>query len=221
MWKQIFDPDNLFWRLISRGVDFVGLSLMWLVLSLPIFTMGSATAACYYTVVKALRQGEEDAYSMYWREFKRDLKKGIPVTLIFLLALVVIYLGYSIMREHANSDFGLVMFVAYYVVLLIPLGMFAWIFPILGRFEMSLKQLFYTSFVLSISHLKSTVVIVLLATELVIFTIERWWPVFFTPVLGMLLISLFLERIFPKYLSEDELAKFQNKPSENEPHHPA
>ena len=47
----------------------------------------------------------------------------------------------------------------------------------------------------------------LLAVELAVFTLERWWPVFFTPVLWALLTSLFFERIFPKYLTEEEITK--------------
>ena len=27
MFRQVFDPDNLFWRIMARGVDFVGLSI--------------------------------------------------------------------------------------------------------------------------------------------------------------------------------------------------
>ncbi len=49
------------------------------------------------------------------------------------------------------------------------------------------------------------------------FTLEKWFPIFFTPVLCALLTSLFLERIFPKYLSEEETAKLEDKPPEDEP----
>lgn len=44
----------------------------------------------------------------------------------------------------------------------------------------------------------------MLTVEMAVFTIENWWPVLFTPVLTILLSSLFLERIFPKYVGEEE-----------------
>ena len=47
MFRQVFDPDNLFWRMISRGVDFVGLGLFWLLQCVPIVTIGPATTALY------------------------------------------------------------------------------------------------------------------------------------------------------------------------------
>ena len=49
MFRQVFDPDNLFWRIMARGVDFVGLSIFWIALCLPVVTIGPATAALYYT----------------------------------------------------------------------------------------------------------------------------------------------------------------------------
>lgn len=216
MFRQIFDPDNLFWRLLSRGVDFVGLSLFWILLCLPVVTIGPATAALYYTVVKVFRHRSDDgAFGMYWHAFVRNLRRGIPATLIFLPVMLLIAYGYAVMRANVDTSAGVVMFVAYYVALLVPVGMFCYLFPMLGRFEMSLKELFRTSVLLALRHLPSTVVIVLLTLEMVIFGLERWWPVLFAPTLTVLLISVFLERIFPKYLSEEERERFEEKPPED------
>ena len=109
MFRQVFDPDNLFWRIMARGVDFVGLSIFWIALCLPVVTIGPATAALYYTFV-----------------------------------------------------------------------------------------------------------VVLLTVQMVVFGLERWWPVAFAPTLTTLLVSLFLERIFPKYLNDEERARLEDKPPENE-----
>ena len=42
--RGIFDPENGFFRTLSRMVDVVGLSLLWVVLSLPLVTFGPACA---------------------------------------------------------------------------------------------------------------------------------------------------------------------------------
>jgi uncharacterized membrane protein YesL len=95
-------------------------------------------------------------------------------------------------------------------------GTLCYLFPLMGRFAMSLGQLWRTAFFLAMRHLPSTVIITMLTVELVIFTAEKWWPIFFSPVLALLLTSLFLERIFPKYLSEEQTAVLQNKPPQDE-----
>ena len=82
MWRDIFNPENLVFRMLSKGVDFVGLSLLWLLLCIPIVTIGPATAALYYTVVKVFRQKKEDAFRTYLKAFQENLKQGILVTLV-------------------------------------------------------------------------------------------------------------------------------------------
>ena len=89
-----------------------------------------------------------------------------------------------------------VLYVAYYFALVLPGGVLCWLFPLLGRFEDGVRDLFRTAFQLTAAHLPSTVVVVLLTAQTAVFCLERWWPVLFMPVVATLLISLFFERIF-------------------------
>ena len=211
--RKVFDPENAWWAFLGRGVDLVGLSLAWGFLCLPVLTIGPATSALYYTVVKCFRQKEKSTFTLFWRAFRADLKQGVLATLLCLPVSLLLYLGYSVMKANWSSDFGAVMFVAYDIALLVPLGVMVWLFPLLGRFESPLKDAFRTSAMLTFRHLPSTVILVLLTVETAVSLIEKWWPVFFAPALWALLSSLFMERIFPKYLTEPEIERM-NETSE-------
>lgn len=204
MLQDIFDPENLFFRMLSKGVDFVGLSLLWVLLCMPIITIGPATAALYYTVVKTFRHKKDGAFGMYLKAFKDNLKLGIPVTLAWIPVVLFLTWGYDVMSNNISTSAGVVMYMIYYILLLIPAGILCYTFPLMGRFEFRGKTLFQTAFAMSLRHLPSTVIIVMLTVEMTVFTIEKWWPVLFVPVLTTLLVSMFLERIFPKYLNEEE-----------------
>ena len=207
--NQIFDPDNLWWRFVSRCVDVVGLSVFWAILCLPVVTIGPVTSALYYTVVKCFRQNEKGTFGVFYRAFRENLKQGALATLICLPVAAALAFGYAVMRANWGSDAGAVMFVAYDVALVIPAGIVCWLFPLLGRFTFRLRDAFRTAAMLSLRHLPSTVVVVLLTLELGVFTAERWWPVVFAPALCALLTSLFFERAFPKYLSEEDAEKLE------------
>ena len=211
--RKVFDPENAWWAFLGRGVDLVGLSLAWGFLCLPVLTIGPATSALYYTVVKCFRQKEKSTFTLFWRAFRADLKQGVAATLLCLPVSLLLYLGYSVMKANWSSDFGAVMFVAYDIALVVPLGVMVWLFPLLGRFESPLKDAFRTSAMLTFRHLPSTVILVLLTVETAVSLIEKWWPVFFAPALWALLSSLFMERIFPKYLTEPEIERM-NETSE-------
>ena len=62
----IFNPENDFWRLIEKLVDLFLLSVFWLVCSLPVFTLGPATAALYRTVVRCIRGSERKSWSLFF-----------------------------------------------------------------------------------------------------------------------------------------------------------
>ena len=203
--RRVFDPENLWWAFLGRGVDLVGLSLAWGFLCIPILTFGPATSALYYTVVKCFRQKEKNTFQIFWRAFRGNLKQGIRATLICVPVLLLLIFGYSVMKANWGSDFGAVMFVAYDIALVVPLGVMVWLFPLLGRFDAPLKDSLRTAAMLTFRHLPSTVILVLLTVETAVSLIEKWWPVFFAPALWALLCSLFMERIFPKYLTESEI----------------
>ena len=74
------------------------------------------------------------------------------------------------------------------------------------------RGLFRTALQLTVAHLPTTVILVLLTFQAAIFCLNRWWPVVFVPVLAMLLASLFTERIFQKY--SPELAAEEEKSEE-------
>lgn len=203
--RRVFDPENGWWSFLGRGVDLVGLSLAWAFLSLPVVTFGPATAALYYTVVKCFRQKEKSTFTIFWRAFRGNLKQGIVATLLCVPVLLGLIVGYEIMKANWSTSFGAVMFVAYDIALLVPLGVMVWLFPLLGRFDAPLKDALRTAAMLTFRHLPTTVIAVLLTVEVAVFLIEQWWPVFFMPALWALLLSLFFERIFPKYLTQSEI----------------
>lgn len=51
-------PNNWFWRNVARVGDLIGLSVCWMICSLPLFTAGAATVALYDATVHCVRREE-------------------------------------------------------------------------------------------------------------------------------------------------------------------
>ena len=49
MFGNLFNPQNSFWQTIDRLSDLLILSLLWLICSLPLVTVGAASTALYDT----------------------------------------------------------------------------------------------------------------------------------------------------------------------------
>ena len=211
---SFFNPEKGIWAWLSTMVDICGLSIVWIFLCMPVVTIGPATAALYYTVVKRVRGREGGAFGDYFRSFRDNFKTGLWTGLIAIPAALLLFFGHSVVRWYGTRVGGAayILYVAYYFALVLPAGGLCWLFPLLGRFDYRVKDLFRTAFQLTVAHLPSTVVVVLLTAQTAVFCIERWWPVLFMPSVAMLLVSLFFERIFQKY--SPELAPEEEQPDQ-------
>lgn len=196
---DFFNPEKGIWSWLSTAVDIVGLSIAWLLLCLPLVTIGPATAALYHAVVLYVRPREQGAFKDFFLSFRKNLRVGVPATLVCLAAGAVLAWGYAIVRQNGREGAGVVMLGLYYTLLFVPAGVLCWLFPLLGRFEYEVGPLFTAALQLALRHLPTTLVVVLLTAETAAFCIPNWWPALFLPALVMLLVSLFLERIFQKY----------------------
>lgn len=205
-----FNPEQQPWRFLARCVDFVGLSLCAVFTSLGVVTLGTSIASLYVSVVKAFRYGDNTPFKTYFTCFKKNLKEGVILALIVIPFIFLFVWGYMIMKENSSTRMGAFMFTFYYVLLLLPAGTVINLFPLLARFEMKTGEYIKTAFTLTIAHLPSTFVIVLLSIELTIWTIEYYSPCFITPSLWALLSSFFLEKNYKKHISDSEAAALEN-----------
>lgn len=199
---RFFDPDNELFRGLSKFTDLLVLSVLWTVCSIPVFTAGPATAALYHAVNKSFRENSRFGWSEFFRSFKMNFKVGAPASLITAAVLFVLVMLGDLLGVYAEAvEGGMVLYAAYCVLMLFPLGMVCYLFPALSRFEMGVGMLFTNCFKLALAHLPSTVAMALLLVAAVYVCTWLWIPVLLVPGLLALAHSLFLERIFRPYMS--------------------
>ncbi len=204
---KLFDPFNGFWRGLGRVCDIVGLSVCWAVCSLPVFTVGAATAALYDAVFHGVRQGELGDYARFFRTFRDSFRTATVLTVPALaLAAGLYYMWYvAFVMASGGSAAAMVWLHACRILLLVPLAVWLFAMFTLSRFAFHAKELAVTAAKLVMAHLPSAAVTALLVEELALFTYKKvFLPGFFTPGLAALLCSLFMERIFAPYLPKEE-----------------
>lgn len=207
MFRNVFNPMNGFWRGLARVCDIVGLSVCWVVCSLPVFTVGAATVALYDAVFHGVRKGELGDYARFFRTFRDSFKAAALVTVpALILAAAIFYMWYvAFVMASGGSRQALVWLYACRILLLAPLAVWLFAMFTLSRFTFTAGPLLKTAAKLTAAHLPSAAVVALLVEELALFTYERvFLPALFTPGLAALLCSLFMERIFAPYLPKGE-----------------
>ncbi len=198
MFASIFNPETPFWQKISSFADILGLSLLWLLTALPLFSVGSATAALYDASARCVRTGKSGAIVRYLTVFRRELLPSIPLTLMALagLSLLSAPMGLFWWATVQNMAGGSLALAAYGVVLLIPLGAFCWLFPLLSRFALPPLGLVKVSCQLSVAYLPRTVAAVLVTILAILLSALFWFPMLVLPCITALLWSYLMEGPF-------------------------
>lgn len=82
-----YDPysKSKFYRLGDKLGDIIILSLLWLVFSLPVVTMGASSSALYFAVHKRFHDSSATPARDFWRSFKQNVGQGIALNIVLLI----------------------------------------------------------------------------------------------------------------------------------------
>jgi len=151
--RKLLDINNPIMRGLVAIFDMIVLSVLWVVFSLPVFTMGAASAALYHAVYHHVRKGEDYLFSSFWTAFKDNFKRQtlcwlLPLGLLILLTVDAIVLRGRYLEA---KPFGWL----YYAVLTITAFVLVWTVYLAAygaRFNGSVKEVLKYSFILFRAH---------------------------------------------------------------------
>ena len=197
----LFNMDNVFFTTIGKVVDIIVLSIIWILLCIPIITIGPATTALYYTIVKVIRRERGYLMREFFTSFKANFKNGAIVGIILSILFLIMYFDRTFALSLGGTK-GFLMLSVFNAMIFLLLCITTYIFPILSRFKMSKKQLMKTALFMSMKHLPTTILLVIIVVACAIATYIIPMLFFVTPAVCCLLCSLLLERVFKKYMPE-------------------
>ena len=187
---------------ITKVADIAVLSVLYVIFCIPIFTIGAATTALYYTAVKSVRRGRGYIWKNFWSSFKSNFGQSTLMWLgLVLLTVVLVFNMYF--AKGLDSALGNILFFVY-VVLGIVIAMTAvYLFPEQSRFSLSLKDVVKNSFLMAVRHLPFTVLmIVIVAVSLLVGALA---PIsfFVLPACSAWMFSLPMEAVLKKYVPKN------------------
>ncbi|MCI8560285.1 MAG: YesL family protein [Dorea sp.] len=155
------NTDGRVMNFLSRLGDMFILNVLYLISCIPVVTIGAATTALYYNTLKMAENRESYVWREYWKAFRQNFKQAtivwmILLACIFILGSDVLLLGG--MSKALGSVVALIVIVL--GIFLIMMGVY--VFPVLARFDNTVKNTFKNALIMAVRHLPSTIVIVIL-----------------------------------------------------------
>jgi len=208
--SEFFSLDGPFFKYGNMLADMVILSFLWIILSLPIITIGATTTAGYYVTTR--RIADKDTYFIreFFKAFKREFIKSTLIWVPLLIAGVLVVANIfflntdnpeaQLFSSTVTSIMVPLQFFILFEVIMISLNVFA----IGSRFDMKGLTLFKTAFFMAHRHLLNTLILVAMLVCGYFITVLFFGMIFalLFPGIYLLLSSLLLIRIFKKYRPE-------------------
>ena len=96
--NRLFGMNSPLMVALMKIGDLLCLSVLWLVFSLPIFTIGASSTALYAAVFYCLRRNEAGVWKHFWKAFRENFKRSTLAWLIELAVLAVFSLDVAVFR---------------------------------------------------------------------------------------------------------------------------
>ena len=203
--------ENPIFRAMAHIYDLIVLNVLWIICSIPIITIGAATSALYYSLLKISRGMESSTAGMFFWSFKENLRQGSVLTIIFLVSGLILFVD---IRTCAKMEgvFGHMAVVVLLSLVILWIMVLSYAFPILAQFENTICGTLKNAFLMSLKYWNKTVLIVLLNmvlpavvlffTRFFIIGIPIWIAVGISGITN--LNTLMFVKIFDCYISSTE-----------------
>ncbi|MFC6316100.1 YesL family protein [Lapidilactobacillus achengensis] len=197
-----FNTNSSFFRFMGTLFSFTGLNVLFLITCIPIFTIGPALASLYATTLKYIDNEDLPLVKNYWTAFRKNFKHG---SLIFIiLAAVVAIIGFNIaFWRKFNSVVAQPIFIILIIVLVLIAFLTELLFPLIGRFENTIRQTYQNAFLIAISNFFQTLLLLAIdASALALVYVSNFARVMFL-IFGVAFVvyikSFIVKRILTKY----------------------
>ena len=201
---KVFSYDSPVWKFMGRLIDFAYLTLLWVVTSLPVITIGASTTTVYYITLKMVEDQEEYLTRMYFRNFIRFFKEATAVWLMVLVAGAVLAGDFYICVQ-IKSPAAAALMSAFAVIALVYVITVLYLFPVVARINQSPAGYIKAAFFLAIRYFGWTVLMLVIFLCIATIGVFGFWPLLLLSVgLTAYLQSLILRQIFLQFLSSSD-----------------
>ena len=202
--NRILGVDGPVWEFLGKMTDVMILSLLFILTSLPVFTIGASLTALYIMMFRLSDDTEGSVIKGYFRAFKENIKRVTPVFLLMLFVLLFL-MGDLYITAFTDMPGGRFFMPAAVIFLIIYLFFWHYFFPLFSKLKLPLKKILMLSFLMPVRELPRTVFMLFISFIMICVGVFVCAP-FLLVVPGVVAFShaLLFRGVFLK-LSKDEL----------------
>lgn len=164
---KLFSVDGGIYKFMTSLFTIFKVNMLWLLCSLPIVTIGAATIAAYDVTLKMVDDEEGYVARQFFKAFKANLKKGIPLGVLNLACMYITWLDFSLFEQFKDNP--IILLVMGILALVVFTLAFLYSYPLQARYENTIFRTLENSFNISIRYFGRTLFLLFIVfVELII-----------------------------------------------------
>ena len=165
----MYQEQHIIIRILTHIFDFILLNILWLLTSIPIVTLGAATAALYSVMMSIAEKKEGYIIKDYWKAFCRNFKQStvVWILLLFLGACLWFDLTFIGVVPGLFRQIGTVVLGA---VLIFYFMECIFVFPLIAKFENSTGNMIKNALLIPVSRLPYALMILFMTGAAIMVT---------------------------------------------------
>ena len=208
--QTLFSPDSRFMQALSRMADLIMLNIVFLLCSLPVFTIGASLTAMYTVIFRYGTDRENGTFRCFFQAFRDNFRQATILWLILLACIGSAAFNTMLFYVMPGSlHYGWILFA---ILLVLAVMIFSYAFALLSQFDNTCGQTLRNALVMSIGYFPRSLVLaalnafpfVLVLTDLYVFFQAGFlWFVIYFAAAGYL-ASRILKPVFAPYQEVSE-----------------
>ena len=205
--KGLFSLDNPVMRFITKVGYLWWLDILFVVTSLPVFTIGVSITALNYACMKLL-DDEGSITANYFKSWKENFKQGTGLGLMYLAFAALIAIALVFYNKMDQSELKL-MWACVIAIGILYLISLCWVFAVQSKFVHPVMDTIHYSFVIAFQNLPETFLILVTIIAVIFLNVTQPFIVLFITLnfgIGwcFYLFAYFYRHVFDRYLNKDE-----------------
>lgn len=160
--KKLFDMDNPVIRFMGRVGDLIVLNALFLVCSLPVVTAGASLTAMIKVIQGYLTGSEPGMFRTFFRAFRQNFRQATAVWLLLAVLLGVMGYNFFLIGANFSGGFAMGMKIAMGALTIVLLAAAGYVFPLIARYENTLRQHLLNALILAVAKLPRTLCVLAL-----------------------------------------------------------
>jgi len=202
----LFRAEGTFMTMLARIIDLIWLNFLFLVCSIPFFTIGASITALSYVTMKMTEDNEGYITRSFFSAFRQNFKQATAIFALCLFLCAVFGIDFLVLVRNGHSILskaGLFLCIPFFCLLIT----IQYVFALLARFDNSVKNTIKNALMVAIANMPRTLLMLLISVGIPFLCLcdLHFLPLFLICAfsLSAYMNAFSINKIFSKYMSRE------------------